>query len=391
MSKSKQNSSSDKSPFRSPSQNLYVHKLYFLHFINEITPEVGTAIKELTPQCEKLFGKFPESNADQQEIRNIRTKISTVFDRCLWKDSREGYGAAYWLNFLVNDEKLKQLAEIEKRIDNEAEEFIASLTEKELDNLRERFASNYTKPKEFIDIIDLKSSYRNYLDNRLYETDKNYLRLIKLKYSKKEPLIEFQKSFDALLADFYLEKQWLARSVFEAIWDGTGILKIEFFFIEAVPQEILREIENRLETETVFFNDRYEKKKFSPSFENNIPLPKPFVYRGLYWIENAFEKYEDQAVKAYREHIHNYFKIIEESFKKFGYKQKTGKKYSYERVKWLVWWNVEGWNKNKILEEIEKESRNEKEIGNELDISTIDKAFRKFKSYDLPVMKKGRN
>jgi hypothetical protein len=46
---------------------------------------------------------------------------------------------------------------------------------------------------------------------------------------------------------------------------------------------------------------------------------------------------------------------------------------------WLVWWNIKYWTKDQILQEIANTT------DKFLTLDTIDKAFRKFKEYDLPV------
>lgn len=357
-----------------------------MHYINELTPELAAELKELTPKCEELFGKFPVSidresfgfwfyePDDDEEQRQLWWKIGNTFRDCIWKESRER-SLVGWLDYLrENDDELKQIHQIEENIDKEIFDYVESLPEEKLNSLREIFASDYTIPKESINIQNLRFSLWRVQTNWLFENDENYRKQMDLKYSKLEPLTQFQNDFDSLLKKFCLEKEWLAESVFRAIWNGTGKLQMEASFMEDIPGEVTIEIESKLKITPP--NHLFDR--------DSIPLPNPFRYQERYWIYFPFDYYEEKAVEAYRKHLHDYFKIIKESLKKHGYKEPQGDKYDYERVKWLVLWNINPLTKDELLQEIADTT------GNFFDASTIDKAFRNFKKYDLPVRRATR-
>jgi hypothetical protein len=216
------------------------------------------------------------------------------------------------------------------------------------------------------------------MEDHCRKTDENYVKMMKSKDSKLEPLIEFQKDFDSLLKKFCLGKKWLAESVFRAIWNGTGKLQMEITFYENTSQEIFHEIHDRLKPKKITRTENEMMDKYDKFYVNNIPLPNPFQYPAPYHIIPPIEDYEENAIAAYRQHLHDYFKIIKESFRKFGYKQPY-QHYQYDRVMWLVWWNIKYWTKDQILQEIANTT------DKFLTLDTIDKAFRKFKEYDLPV------
>jgi hypothetical protein len=173
-------------------------------------------------------------------------KIENTFYDCIWEGSRDEAGRD-WFKFLrENDEALNKILEFEEDERKVAFQYIESLTEEKLDVFREKFAPYYTKPKESLTILDLQHSFWHFVEDRYRETNENYVKMMKSKDSKLEPLIEFQKDFDSLLTKFCLKKVWLAESVFRAIWNGTGKLQMETTFREDTSQEIFHEIHDRL-------------------------------------------------------------------------------------------------------------------------------------------------
>ncbi len=165
-------------------------------------------------------------------------------------------------------------------------------------------------------------------------------------------------------------------------------------FWEEIPKEVIDEINNRLETKTSFFNADREEKVTRLAIPNNIPMLPPFVYKAQYLIYDSFEEYEENAMIAYREHLHNYFNIIKESLKKYGYKSNQGNSNKYEGVDWLVLWNdskVEYlWE---IIQQITKfegtDMNNEISVDKATDI--IRKKFEQFEQLDLPIRPWKRN
>ncbi len=259
-----------KPTFRLKSANEFYHKGYFLHYINDLVPEVSAELKKLTPNCEELFGEFPVSIEtlpdwvnfgvwfnepdDDIEQRQSWFKITRIFRDCIWKESRENK-TIEWLGFLrENDDELKQIHEFQEKLMDETDQYVKSLPEEKLDSLREIFASDWHKPKESLDIQDLQFSYWRRESYWLSENDENYRKQTDLEFSKLEPLIKFQNDFDSLLKKFCLEKEWLAESVFLAIWNGTGKLQMESTFIETFSEELLDEIMKNLGQKKKYFD-----------------------------------------------------------------------------------------------------------------------------------------
>lgn len=195
-------------------------------------------------------------------------------------------------------------------------------------------------------------------------------------------LQDFQNKFYAILEKFHLEKKWLANLAFKAIWNGTGQLKYYDDFAEFPSDEIIKDIKKAFNRDTSQHPGVQEPKE--------IPLPDLFRYQEHFSLPTSPKKYIKEAVEAYEQHLHRYFAVIEEVLKKHDYKSTKGDKHDYTRVKWLVWRIFRKWDNERILEEIEKETRNGKKYGKFLDISTVEKAFTAFKNFDLPVPPKPR-
>ena len=237
-----------------------------MYYTNELVPELPTELKKLTSRCKKLFGKFPVSIPTVNDPKKFGVwfnrpfydmekdkpwrKIENTFYDCIWEGSR-GEAGRNWFKFLrENDKDLNKILEFEEDERKVAFQYIESLTEEKLDVFREKFAPYYTKPKESLTIQDLQHSFWHFVEDRYRETNENYVKMMKSKDSKLEPLIEFQKDFDSLLTKFCLKKVWVAESVFRAIRNGTGKLQMETTFREDTSQEIFHEIHDRLKPKT---------------------------------------------------------------------------------------------------------------------------------------------
>jgi hypothetical protein len=384
-----------KSPFRLQSKIKHYQKSYFLHYINKEAPEVSDELKKLAPKCVKLFGDFPltiHTQNDYQELGvwisipneqlHLRNHINTVLRECVWKESRNLNGRAYWLNFLRgNDKDLNQILEIEEDTRKEALEFVESLNEEQLESLKNFARSISTSSVDSLSLQQLKSAFLKFREEFLRQNNDDYIRLINTKDLSIDSLIEFQTDFDSVLSKFRLEKEWLAESVFWAIWNGTGKLQIESSYMEEIPKEITLEIEEKLgiSREFLVLPQKNETIEISPLWEGRIPPPKPFTPEEEYWIYSPFEEYEEKAVKAYRQHLQNYFDVIKESFKKHEYKKHQGRQRDFERLEGLVFYIVKNWTAQKVTENFN------------IELSTFWDAIREFGKYDLPTKKKSHS
>ena len=111
----------------------------------------------------------------------------------------------------------------------------------------------------------------------------------------------------------------------------------------------------------------------------------PFTFKFDGWVagDEEKEKYEKRLRESFESAVEGYFQQVGDYFELEKIK-KVSRPKDYDRVKWLVRWTVQDWSKEQIQEEIELEFQN-KGIEKYIDISTIDKAFRQFKKFDLPV------
>jgi hypothetical protein len=315
----KKKSDYSKSPFRLQSKIKHYHQSYFLHYINKDAPEVSEELKKLTPKCVELFGEFPVTIHTQNDYQKLGIWFSIP------KDQRN-----LWMHIST---VLRECIWKESRDQNP----------------------------------------RLYWLNFLRKNDNDLNEILKL-----ESLTKFQYDFDSLLKKFRLEKEWLAESVFRAIWNGTGKLQIEPSYIEEIPKRLTLEIEKKLGIIREFLELPSGNKliEISPLWEGGIPPPKPFTFHEQYWIYDSFEKYEEQAVEAYRQHVQDYFKTIEELFEKYGYKKHQGRQSDFERVRWLVFYIVKNHTSTKIIGDINLED------------STFWAAIKEFEKFDLPTKKK---
>ncbi len=399
MPKKQKKPTENVAPFQLPELIKLNYQQYYLKYINEFASEVGSAIKQLSPQCIKLFGTLLAINENRPQSQELRYLVWRVFNECVWKHSRSGNEFSHqfsisdkdgkslvvnskWLSTLSeNNKELKQILEKEAALNMKMELKFKSLSREQLDQLRRESIPYFSKPIELIDDKDLQLIFKKECFRYLTEDSEEYRELSKLKYSNIEPLLQFQKEFDSLLEKFCLEEEWLAMSVFEAIWSGTEILKMDLRYMDNTPEEIIIEIKNRLsENQTVEVED--DVNYITPKIYADITIPplEPFFYNPPYSIDFPLKYYEKKAVEAYRQHLRNYLNILEESYKKFGYKLNR-RPYDYTRLLWLVWWNIKQWTLEKILQEIGDTT------GQYPSQETITKAFKNFKEYDLPLRK----
>jgi hypothetical protein len=112
--------------------------------------------------------------------------------------------------------------------------------------------------------------------------------------------------------------------------------------------------------------------------------PFEFKFDGWNAGEERRQDYEHRLKNSFKENLDHYFHHVNSFLELDEIKHVTAPP-RYDRVKWLVRWTVQGWSKQRIIEEIEADIQ--AALGKEkyIDISTIDKAFRQFQTYDLPV------
>jgi hypothetical protein len=112
--------------------------------------------------------------------------------------------------------------------------------------------------------------------------------------------------------------------------------------------------------------------------------PFEFKFDGWSAGEERRQDYERRLKNSFDESLNHYFHHVH-SFLDLDEIKRVTVPLKYDRVKWLVRWTVQGRSKPQIIKEVEADKH--LELGKEkyIDFSTIDKAFRQFRNYDLPV------
>ena len=221
-----------------------------------------------------------------------------------------------------------------------------------------------------------------------------------------DELKEFQQSFDTILKKYHLEKSWLAQIVFEAIWCGTGSLRLPSSFSEGLDISLLKDIKNKLAEQE---KSRRSANRGVPSLtedtnENDdellgfpmiqtFPRLLPFQFSEKFGIYDNPAEYQKKAVEEYRHYLDNYFEIIKECLKKDGYKLSRGDNYDLQSIKRLVYWNNSNfeylWEVIPSIPEFEKvEMKNEKQVKSIED--RLRKSFEDYAKLDLPVRPYGK-
>lgn len=380
-----------KPPLRLPSAIKHTHQGFFLHYMNTETSTVKKRLKSLTKECVGLFGQIPMSfdvindrfrlgvwyktQHDESVERSKWWEVSRVYSTCVSPFYRQSYDSYSILSTV--DSSFKAVLDYEETLRENVFKFIEGLDEEAIKPYREATYPRYTKPKESIDLTDIQWTAISLLEHHLRETDAEYQAKMEIKWSKLRELYEFQGKFDALMAELLLTKEWLARSAFFAIWDGTGILRTEASYVESISREITLEIDGKLGRAVP---DKASDWYLDSINHGGIPKPRPFTYEEDYWIYYPFEHYEGLAVEAYKKHLREYFAVVKETLKANGFAEHRGDQYKYERLKWLVHWNLTQCSKDQLLQKIAVETNND-----EIDLSTVNKAFKKFATYELPL------
>jgi len=377
--KPKQNTVRSSRAFQLKGEVEFYHKLYYLHYINKLAPEIAKKLKTLTPQCVELFGEFPNfsnvSNAETQ--RNLLHEIWLVFTKCVWKETRDYMNSFEWRRILSErDESLESSLKIQEQYTESVNTVVKKTLEEKSEELKYYFSPKLNMQPDNITESSLDLLLERLIYQHLRENDEQYYQTEKTFLEKIQRLKDFQNAFDKLLEKFCLEKEWLAEIIFRAIWDGSGKLQMYRYFSEDLNFELIADIKAKLGQEIKIEGDN----ETIFALEGGVPLHNPFVC-SEHWFYERFEDYEEKAVEEYRKFIRKYLAVIKELFEKQGYKSKR-RSYDYKRVRWLIWWNIKRWDKGKILAEIDKELQEKEKF---YSLSAIDKAFHRFKKYDLPV------
>lgn len=416
MAKNKLNRS--KLPFRLKNEIELKHKCYYLHYVNELIPHLGDEIRSLTPICVKFFGEFPINietlpypdnlgvfypvPREFGEGRKRWFRIRDVFKQCIWSGTRDYEGSVAWQAYLVeNDPELKGVCEILSKFIEDVNKIHERYVNECFDELKKDYSE---VPPEKLTKANLTWTLAiHYLRDQYQRSDSDYRYFSEIEKQKMDKLTGFQKAFDSLLNDFYLDKPWLAFSVFIAIWSGTGKLLINApeTIDEKIEKEITEELEQllgkveieesnklKLKHPLVGISDGYDYSGYS------IPLNNPFTYEEEFKLWMSIENYEEAAISQYRQHLHEYFRIIRKVLKNRGHKETRGDSHDYENLQRLVYWNKSAYEFIwEVIQDIPEFSKVRLDNKRQVD-STVDKlrkSFNKYQEFDLPVRPFGVN
>jgi len=111
----------------------------------------------------------------------------------------------------------------------------------------------------------------------------------------------------------------------------------------------------------------------------------PFEFKFDGWLagDESREEYEERINDDFQTKLEDYFQVAAQDLH-LDTATRVTKPINYARVKWLVRWTVQGWSKERILDEIELDTRIG-EVGKEYEKNYLDKTFNQFQDYDLPV------
>jgi hypothetical protein len=196
-------------------------------------------------------------------------------------------------------------------------------------------------------LFELGENSRHYEPNALIANDNVTLK----------NFLEFRQGFYEFIERFGLKTEWLKQDLF-------GLLH----GLSEKPQYY-----NKLALATAFGWSPY------------IGKPLQFEFDG-WQIEYDSKDFEKTAIAAFRNYLREYITTTANQAKTDGYKL-IRRKRNIGSVRWLVWWTVKRLSKEEIIERIEKERSQKKGEETYIDISTINKAFLKFKKFGLPVRK----
>ncbi len=355
----------------------------FAEYVKQLCPEIFEELRELVPYFDKLFGEQKDKYIDifsnyKDEIYDLDCAFQDKINYSIIKggflkfrpNHHQNWRFDYsWGEYRILFHFLYFLFVPRENVEK-SREMSAETIQLLQDNLViERDRLNL--PTDF-DELTLK----NYVINQSLEIVKEFFINDESKYFREEAeqslskfLRDISPTPEASIADFIKLQvellKWTERHNLRKDW----LLRYAYFFLFQFsnnPNIKLSEIE-------IPYLD--VRSLYAEPFE--------FTFDGWSAAEEEKEDYEKRITESFEAELQRYFHNVSRCFDLESIKRIT-KPIDYNRVKWLVRWTVQDWSKEQIQEEIDKEFQNQG-IEKYVDISTIDKAFRQFKKFDLPV------
>ncbi|MFV0388104.1 MAG: hypothetical protein ACK5NT_05055 [Pyrinomonadaceae bacterium] len=309
------------------------YQKYFMGYIRELCPEVIEELKEFVSQFKLLINEETEKYLDllrklRRDLLLSNFRLHSTYDRYEVFDRDFSY---CWgrnkvlLNFIsvkLNPSLLDSLDSARKR---QIEEVIQN------ESYSINNATNLIR-KAFSEMNAQNDAQDNEGDDNIVSTFCS-LQLSLLDWAKK----------------YHIEKDWIINYAYYLLWQFSH--------------------QNKSNVDELEFGT-YTYRSFKP-------LPFEFNARGWHIGE--------ETAKDYKRGITEYFKKKFEEYLDDVYRwndldsvKKVTRPKEYDRIKWLVQWTVQECTKEQILDELATQNLY-------YDVSTVDKAFRLFIEYNLPV------
>jgi hypothetical protein len=211
-------------------------------------------------------------------------------------------------------------------------------------------------------------------------------------------------------ANEYID-QWLIHWLLCQIEAGTPslmspikqiVFELPFKMLEGLWRElpeleqtlIMKNTETKFKAQGLFRHHKHHFESldvFMKTFPfKHLPPPMMFDFRH-YNIYEDMENYEKMAVKAFKEHIKNYTRRITNAFNENGFKRNNTDDYS--RTEWLVIWNKHKveflWEILPYIPDFQDVNANNEDESRKAE-NSLEKAFKKFEKFELPIRPFGR-
>ncbi|MEZ5427298.1 MAG: hypothetical protein R2747_13595 [Pyrinomonadaceae bacterium] len=321
-----------------------LYQQHFMEHVRQLCPEIIEELKQFTPQFDFLIGK---SNGNYLQVFDeLQGELLDDY----FELENEPFGDDYSFYWGKLQNLLISLDEngVNEDLVNE------DLLDESLSFFLDRQKINIEETKQKI----IKAFQETATDKGMIVKNFTYLQLGLLNWAKKH----------------FLEKDWIIEYTYYFLWQfcdaeshllGPTLSPPDFAPMPSLHAKRVVETAEELEVGLKGFR----------CLEAHI---FEFRVRGWRAGEEDKEEYEQRVTEYFREKMEKYFDI---AYRDLGLdkKIKVTKPIDYSTVKWLVRWTVQGWSKEQILDEISQQDPNSR------DLSTLGKAFEKFKEYDLPV------
>ena len=355
----------------------------FIYYVGQLCPNVIEELREFLPYLERLMGEQKDKYIDifdthKMEFFDLETLLDSKINYSIIKDNflkfRPDKYQNYRYDYQWGEYRLLLLflycMFVREESSDKCDEALREIVQLLQNNLV--IESDCINLPEDLD----ESILQNYISNQSRKIIEEILSKDEYKFFREDAETKVTKFLQGIsptpetsVADFIklqLELlKWAERHNLQKDW----LLRYAYFFISQFSNNPNAKLDD---IEIVFLDIR--------SLEGH---PFEFQFNGWKAGDEDKEAYEKRVTEKFESELQRYFHIVSNHFD-LDKITKITKPLSYDRVKWLVRWTVQGWSKEQILEEIDKEFQKQG-VEKYYDIRTIEIAFRQFKEFDLPV------